>query len=1208
MKALFKSLIVTAATVAALVSCSKEVNDETPVATKQNVSFKFYANPAGVGTRATLTPNATETSFAAAWEDEETMDFAAFSADAEFDELGFATWSAADEAFTAEFPDVEIPQGSHEWLYYAYYPRKESIPFDSPRTQWGNAYNSQYDVMYGETDVVTGELGKDAAGDPVEVPMSRLTGIAYFHITGGPNEDVVYATLSAEGIAAEIVNIEYDGSAPAATVPAEVDRIDEITINFADGTAPKASDLQLWFNVLPGTYSNLKLTIVTESHIAVLGPVGPATYSAGKLNKAVLGNLQWQTTYYEKVMAMESVPDGQYLIVYEGGNVAFDGSREELDAVGNTISVDFLDGFIIPSGNINGAVFTWDSTNGYLKSARGYYIGRSSDENGLSTSASPNYTNTITVASGEAAIISHSAHLRYNKTSGQTRFRYFKASSYSQQQPVALYKLCFGTPAVDTRTPVTLSFDPANPAAIKLNDNFTEPTLVADPQAAAASVIYSVETNPAEIATINESTGKLNITDVGTITVTAAIPDGDETYKPASASYTLTVKGETPEGYELITSDSEVTTGLYVIAAKVGDTYYAMTNTFSSKIDGEEVTVTDGVIQLTDAEDYSLTITNVDNNQYRISGANGLSLGYRSSTNFSTTENGNAALWTIETKNVHGTFRIANVRTNSRGVIFTTDSGNNRFGAYATSNVTGSASYYDVELFKYNGDAPAIKSNPTTTVTPASISLEVEGTQQLVVETDSDGAITYESSDEDVATVTSTGLVEAIAAGNATITVRTAATEAFYSGSTEIHVSVIARASTIAEVIAGGEGTYQVPNVTVYAVKGSGLVIGDATAKMYAYAQNHGLSVGAVRTFSGQTTMTSNDVYEFNNPTITGTGTATVNHGTAVEIDQDAATLQTAFTNAGNLHTAVYIHAIGTQSGRNITTSGGTKLYLSANESSTNDKTVEIYGYIYAYSTAYSNFNLLVTSIEEYVDPNAPALSVSPASASWGSGENDEKTFEVTAVNGTWAITSNGVSDWADVVANTTDNTIKVTPKTDQAAQANSGEITVTLTPTGSYEPLTATISLSQAKYGGGDPTTDTYTFLSKSWTATLNGNAANWTSDKDGAGFADDQGVQVTSNSSGANATSPVSFSGVSRIVVTYNTNKSAGAGSIAVQVGSNAEVSQDVQYGGSGDGRSQNYTVTYDFDPSQDGNVKITVYTSTNSIYVKSIAITHN
>ena len=79
---------------------------------------------------------------------------------------------------------------------------------------------------------------------------------------------------------------------------------------------------------------------------------------------------------------------------------------------------------------------------GTIKSASGQYIGRDSDTNGLETSTEP-YTNTISIdANGNADVVSEGgAYLRYNATSGQTRFRYFKSSTYISQKAIQLYKL-----------------------------------------------------------------------------------------------------------------------------------------------------------------------------------------------------------------------------------------------------------------------------------------------------------------------------------------------------------------------------------------------------------------------------------------------------------------------------------------------------------------------------------------------------------------------------------------------------------------------------------------------------------------------------------------------------------------------------------------------------------------------------------------------
>jgi len=152
---------------------------------------------------------------------------------------------------------------------------------------------------------------------------------------------------------------------------------------------------------------------------------------------------------------------------------------------------------------------------------------------------------------------------------------------------------------------------------------------------------------------------------------------------------------------------------------------------------------------------------------------------------------------------------------------------------------------------------------------------------------------------------------------------------------------------------------------------------------------------------------------------------------------------------------------------------------------------------------------------------------------------------------------------------------------------------------------MLATLVLAAISGAWADTATDTYTFTSKEWNATLNGDSANWTSGKAGAGFSNN-GIQVTANATGANGTSPISFTNISKIVATYNTNKSAGAGTIVAKIGNNTETSKKWAYS-SGDGTSANYTVEWTYDTPQTGNVKITCNTTKNSIYLVSVAITY-
>ena len=131
---------------------------------------------------------------------------------------------------------------------------------------------------------------------------------------------------------------------------------------------------------------------------------------------------------------------------------------------------------------------------------------------------------------------------------------------------------------------------------------------------------------------------------------------------------------------------------------------------------------------------------------------------------------------------------------------------------------------------------------------------------------------------------------------------------------------------------------------------------------------------------------------------------------------------------------------------------------------------------------------------------------------------------------------------------------------------------------------------------GGAEQTTTT-TFTSKKW----EDSKSAWTSNKDAYGFVANQGVQVTATYAGAGAESKSSFDKVSKVVVSYCTNKSNGAGTIDVTIGSSAKASYPVTKTGGTELRN----LEFDF-PNTSGKVAFVVNCTTNSIFVNSITIT--
>ena len=161
---------------------------------------------------------------------------------------------------------------------------------------------------------------------------------------------------------------------------------------------------------------------------------------------------------YVKVTSTADITDGEYLIVYEEGSVAFNGGLETLDAASNTIEVVLNNNEIAVTNETTAAEFKIDVTAGTLKSASGYYIGQTSDANGLASSATEAYTNTLSFdTDGNANIVSSGgAYLRYNSASNQARFRYYKSTSYTGQKAIQLYKKVSATPE-----PITITISAA---------------------------------------------------------------------------------------------------------------------------------------------------------------------------------------------------------------------------------------------------------------------------------------------------------------------------------------------------------------------------------------------------------------------------------------------------------------------------------------------------------------------------------------------------------------------------------------------------------------------------------------------------------------------------------------------------------------------------------------------------------------------------
>ena len=303
-----------------LASCSQEL---TPVEKPQGnlVTVNFGAEASiTCPTKATLTTE-DEKLFTSAWENGDALSVK-YSNDNKT--AGATTSGVVSATWTTDHFEAKMPEYHGMWDYNVVYPEPDAnskVDFGSARTQKGNAYNSKYDLMKGGAIEIDADAGKTEDGKNIVFEMTRQTAVAYFHLTSTLDEEVVSAKLSVEGDGAYIstsdVQIGKDNSGDIdyakgyAFTETEGVASKEINLTFDAGTAPKASDFKLWFNVLPTKYTKMTLTVETAGHTMTISRNTPEKdeYVAGKLYKVV-----------------KAIPAEKWVskAAYTGGDLVFD--------------------------------------------------------------------------------------------------------------------------------------------------------------------------------------------------------------------------------------------------------------------------------------------------------------------------------------------------------------------------------------------------------------------------------------------------------------------------------------------------------------------------------------------------------------------------------------------------------------------------------------------------------------------------------------------------------------------------------------------------------------------------------------------------------------------------------------------------------------------------------------------------------------------
>ncbi|MBR5631103.1 MAG: chitobiase/beta-hexosaminidase C-terminal domain-containing protein [Bacteroidales bacterium] len=163
---------------------------------------------------------------------------------------------------------------------------------------------------------------------------------------------------------------------------------------------------------------------------------------------------------YEKVTSSPSDWTGEYLLVYEADattayswtGVDAANCYEEMTISGNSISASNAVTISIAAMEGGYSILVNGGTN------NGKYIYGQSGSNTIKIGASPEL-NTLEYESDGVKITSYTSVMRFNNASNNLRFRYFKSTSYTNQQAVQLYKKNDG--GQQQETVATPTFSPA---------------------------------------------------------------------------------------------------------------------------------------------------------------------------------------------------------------------------------------------------------------------------------------------------------------------------------------------------------------------------------------------------------------------------------------------------------------------------------------------------------------------------------------------------------------------------------------------------------------------------------------------------------------------------------------------------------------------------------------------------------------------------
>ncbi|MBO4340296.1 MAG: chitobiase/beta-hexosaminidase C-terminal domain-containing protein [Bacteroidales bacterium] len=494
---------------------------------------------------------------------------------------------------------------------------------------------------------------------------------------------------------------------------------------------------------------------------------------------------------------VNELEEGNYVVLAKDGENYYALKAEKEDGKERLLSVAYTgslasyngDADMIWSLTKSGDSFIFENDSKYLgykgSSNESYWL--AADENWTAD----NYLLDVTYQNENSAyyVTLHSNASRYLSKNSSGAFFAFYGNTGQKADIV------FVPATVDTRADVTLTFDddvvnltPADAASYLGQDVTASPNVTAITE----HLSWQYEDNDGVIDEFDN--GALTLTgNEGTATVTVSFA-GDENYRPAEASYTITVSAASGPEYVLVSTANDVVAGDYIITWE--NTYYLPSGSTSgtNPAVGSGITVANNKITNTVTSDMVWTFTGDNTNGFTISDGTNILHSTNAAQGISI-DTTSTRKWTVS---VDGTY----------GMLLHGDDGGSRYLAVYNSGswryyATGNSYSGTLRLYKYvaaqdNRQEAGMSWSSDSATATYSNGNSLSFTAPNLTAGNASG-ITYESTDETIATINASGVVSITALSNNDVKEGSTTIKAVFAGDTNYKPQTVSYSLTVVD-------------------------------------------------------------------------------------------------------------------------------------------------------------------------------------------------------------------------------------------------------------------------------------------------------------------------------------------------------------------------------------------------------------------------